>query len=120
MKVACCGNSHIVCHQFCFIHNTVDSLCSVVKQLCGVVDGRMLDVEFTMIEEEVEKHNEEQRNDNYDKHAQAYRQALPNVKDNLFHRAVEIISWSSNRVIVSEACMMSIWRRAISAFVSLE
>ena len=93
MEVARCGSGHKMSHKLSLIHNAIDALSSIVKQLCGMFEGRTLYVAFTAVEEEVEEQNEDHRDDEHDKQSEAQRKMLLDIaKESFLESAGVLIS----------------------------
>ena len=113
------GDGQEVGHEFCLFHNAVDVLHRIIEQLHGTVDGDMLYVLLTAVEEEIEEQTEHHRDDEHNQEAKTEFKPLLDVSEESFHEAAgSLMSWSSSSVMVSVPCMISACREAISSFES--
>ena len=65
MEMACCGSGHKISHELGLIHNAVDALGSIIKQLGSMFKGSTLDVAPAAVEEEVEEQDEDHRDNEH-------------------------------------------------------
>ena len=119
LQVLRCGGGHEIGHELGLFHDAVDTLSSIVEQLCGAVDGGVLDKTLAAVEKEVEEQREDHRDNEHDEKTKAQREVLPDILEKSFHEpAGSLMSWSSSWVMASLLFMMSVWREAMSVFES--